>query len=50
MKTLHKARYISLTVSTSDTFNDFLLNKLKPKDKDGLLKKSTTQEGNSSRV
>lgn len=50
MKTLHKAKYIALTISTSDTFNDFLLNKLKPKDKDGVFKKSTTQEGDSSRV
>ena len=49
MKTLHKARYIALTISTSDTFNDFLLNKLKPKD-NGILKKSLTKKGDASGI
>ena len=49
MKTLHKARYIALTISTSDTFNDFLLNKLKP-NKDGILKKSLTKKGDTTGI
>jgi hypothetical protein len=30
MKTTHKARYNALTIRTSNTMNEFILNKLKP--------------------